>query len=71
MNDKMADQPDKNLRSVAMAVGYPFMRVASPAYSAYPARMTKEVTALAKMNMGEHTYATALERYQAWSGKTV
>ena len=70
MNNKMADQPEKNLAPVAMAVGYPFMRVASPAYSAYPARMTKEVTTLEKINPGEHTYATALERYKTWSGKT-
>ena len=56
MNDKMAYQPDKDLAPVAMAVRYPFMLVANPAF---PARTTKDVIALAKKNPGEHTYATA------------
>ena len=56
MHDKMAYQPDKDLAPVAMAVRYPFMLVANPAF---PARTTKDVIALAKRNPGEHTYATA------------
>ena len=56
MNDKMAYQPDKDLAPVAMAVRYPFMLVANPAF---PARTTKDVIALAKKSPGEHTYATA------------
>ena len=56
MHDKMAYQPDKDLAPVAMAVRYPFMLVANPAF---PARTTKEVVALAKKNPGEYTYATA------------
>ena len=56
MHDKMAYQPDKDLAPVAMAVRYPFMLVANPAF---PARTTKDVIALAKKNPGEHTYATA------------
>ena len=56
MHDKMAYQPDRDLAPVAMAVRYPFMLVANPAF---PARTTKDVIALAKNNPGEHTYATA------------
>ena len=56
MHDKMAYQPDKDLTPVAMAVRYPFMLVANPAF---PARTTKDVIALAKRNPGELTYATA------------
>lgn len=56
MHEKMAYQPDKDLVPVAMAVRYPFMLVANPAF---PARTTKDVIALAKRNPGEHTYATA------------
>ena len=56
MHDKMAYQPDKDLAPVAMAVRYPFMLVANPAF---PARTTKDVIALAKKSPGEHTYATA------------
>ena len=56
MNDKMAYQPDKDLAPVAMAVRYPFMLVANPAF---PARTVKDVIALAKKNPGEQTYATA------------
>ena len=56
MNDKMAYQPDRDLAPVAMAVRYPFMLVANPAF---PARTTKDVISLAKKNPGEHTYATA------------
>lgn len=56
MHDKMAYQPDKDLAPVAMAVRYPFMLVANPAF---PARTTKDVIALAKRNPGELTYATA------------
>ena len=55
MHDKMAYQPDKDLAPVAMAVRYPFMLVANPAF---PARTTKDVIALAKKNPGELTYAT-------------
>ena len=55
MNDKMAYQPDKDLAPVAMAVRYPFMLVANPAF---PARTVKDVIALAKKNPGELTYAT-------------
>ena len=56
MHDKMAYQPDRDLAPVAMAVRYPFMLVANPAF---PARTTKDLIALAKNNPGEHTYATA------------
>lgn len=56
MNDKMSYQPDKDLAPVAMAVRYPFMLVANPAF---PARTVKDVIALAKKSPGEHTYATA------------
>ena len=56
MHDKMAYQPDKDLAPVAMAVRYPFMLVANPAF---PARTVKDVIALAKKNPCEHTYATA------------
>ena len=56
MHDKMAYQPDQDLAPVAMAVRYPFMLVANPAF---PARTTKDLIALAKNNPGEHTYATA------------
>lgn len=56
MHDKMAYQPDKDLAPVAMAVRYPFMLVANPAF---PARTTQDLIALAKRNPGEHTYATA------------
>ena len=55
MHDKMAYQPDKDLAPVAMAVRFPFMLVANPAF---PARTTKDVIALAKKNPGEFTYAT-------------
>ena len=55
MHDKMAYQPDKDLAPVAMAVRFPFMLVANPAF---PARTTKDVIALAKKNPGELTYAT-------------
>ena len=55
MNDKMAYQPDKDLAPVAMAVRFPFMLVANPAF---PARTAKDVIALAKRNPGEYTYAT-------------
>ena len=55
MHDKMAYQPDKDLAPVAMAVRFPFMLVANPAF---PARTAKDVIALAKRNPGEHTYAT-------------
>ena len=55
MHDKMAYQPDKDLAPVAMAVRFPFMLVANPAF---PARTTKDVIALAKKSPGEHTYAT-------------
>ena len=55
MHDKMAYQPDKDLAPVAMAVRYPFMLVANPAF---PARTVKDVIALAKKNPGELTYAT-------------
>lgn len=56
MNDRMAYQPDKDLAPVALAVRYPFMLVANPAF---PARTAKDVIALARKNPGEHTYATA------------
>ena len=55
MHDKMAYQPDRDLAPVAMAVRFPFMLVANPAF---PARTAKDVIALAKKNPGEHTYAT-------------
>ena len=55
MNDKMAYQPDKDLAPVAMAVRFPFMLVANPAF---PARTTRDVIALAKKSPGELTYAT-------------
>ena len=56
MHAKMAYQSDKDLAPVAMAVRYPFMLVANPAF---PARTPKDVIAMAKKNPGEHTYATA------------
>lgn len=56
MHDKMAYQPDKDLVPVAMAVRYPLMLVANPAF---PARTTKDVIARAKKSPGELTYATA------------
>ena len=55
MHERMAYQPDKDLAPVAMAVRFPFMLVANPAF---PARTTADVIALAKKNPGQHTYAT-------------
>ena len=55
-HEKMPYQPDRDLVPVAMAVRYPFLLVANPAF---PARTTAEVVALARKNPGQHTYATA------------
>ena len=55
MHERMAYQPDKDLAPVAMAVRFPFMLVANPAF---PARSTADVIALAKKSPGQHTYAT-------------
>ena len=56
MHERMAYQPDKDLAPVAMAVRYPFILVANPAFAA---RTAADVIALAKKSPGQHTYATA------------
>ena len=54
--DKMQYQPDKHFVPVAMAVRYPFMLVANPAF---PARTAAEMLALARKEPGRHTYASS------------
>lgn len=56
MLERMAYAPDKDLTPVAMAVRYPFMLVANPAF---PARTVGDMIVLAKKNPGQHTYASA------------
>jgi tripartite-type tricarboxylate transporter receptor subunit TctC len=56
MQDKGAYQPDEQLTPVAVAVRYPFLFVANPAF---PARSAKEVVALARQNPDRYTYASA------------
>ena len=60
----MTDQPDKNLAPMAMAAGHPILQVTRHAYSAKSARLTEGVSAPERMNPGEHTHATAHERYK-------
>ena len=55
-HEKMPYQPQRDLTPVAMAVRYPFLLVANPAF---PARTTADVIAAARKSPGEHTYATS------------
>jgi len=56
MHERMAYQPEKDLAPVAMAVRYPFMLVANPAF---PAHTAADLIALAKKDPGQYTYASA------------